>query len=330
MAAALVPMVSGSLGPVLPGSVNSIGSMTLLSMMMVHAALAITLYLLVGVSGVLTFGHGLYFALGVYISVIVTNTFEINYFASGAIAVVASAIISTFVNGLALKAGIVGYSMITLAFAEIMALAVGRGFLNSGGDTGVTLDDDLIPNAFRGLANTPRLFWLSLALLVVIYASVWFLERRTKFGHVWISIRENELRTEMLGYNVYGYKLVASVIASTMASICGVIYGLVVAGAQPDVAKVLFCLGLVVMVILGGRNVIWGALIGGLLHTYLNLRLPALIGAHEQSSLPRILEIPLSEPDFFIGICFVLVILFLPNGIASLFTRNRRLPLEPG
>ncbi len=107
-----------------------------------------------------------------------------------------------------------------------------------------------------------------------------------------------------------------------MASICGVVYGLVVSGAQPAVAQVLFCLGLVVMVILGGRHVIWGALIGGLIHTYLNLRLPAIMGAPGVSSLPKIIEIPLSQPDFIIGTCFVVAILFLPNGIASLFTRD--------
>ncbi len=125
----------------------------------------------------------------------------------------------------------------------------------------------------------------------------------------------------MLGYNVYGYKLVAAITASCLASVCGVVYGLVVGGAQPTVAQVLFCLGLVVMVNLGGRHVVWGALIGGLLHTYLNLRLPTVMGPGVESLL-KVLQIPLSEPDFIIVTCFVLVILFLPNGIASVFLKR--------
>ena len=181
------------------------------------------------------------------------------YLAAGLIAIGATTAISGVLNGLALRAGLVGYSMTTLAFAELMALGVGRGFLNSGGNTGATLSDDLIPGMFQGLGNTPRLFWLSLGLLIFVYATVWTLETKTKFRQVGYKSGKIELRTEMLGYNVYGYKLVAAITASCLASVCGVVYGLVVGGAQPTVAQVLFCLGLVVMVNLGGRHVVWGS-----------------------------------------------------------------------
>lgn len=316
-ALASLPFLHRSVGLVFPGPLDSVGTLTMLSMMLVIAALAMTLYLLIGVTGMLSFGHALYFALGAYGSVIITNTTGIPFFAAAAIAVVGSTLVAFLVNGLALRAGVIGFSMITLAFAELMALSVDRGYLGSGGDTGVTLNTTAMPEFFRGLANIPRLYWMSLLLVIIIYVVVRIGESHTRFGRVWVSIRENELRTESLGFNVYGYKLAAAVVASFLASVCGVAYALVTGGAQPDIAQVLYSLGLVLMVILGGRGVLWGALLGGLLYTYLTLRLPGLVGTLGLDGLPDFVAIPLSEPEFILGLCFVVIILFLPGGLAS-------------
>lgn len=311
------PFVHRSLGALLPGPINSVGSLTMLSMMLVIAALALTLYLLIGVAGMLSFGHALYFALGAYGSVMLANVTDLPFLVTAIISVVGATLVAIIINGLALRAGVIGFSMITLAFAELMSLGVDRGYLGSGGDTGVILQLESTPLVFRGISNIPNLYWMALGLVCVVYGLVWLAEHRSRFGRVWISIRENELRTESLGFDVYKYKLSAAVFASCLASVCGVAYALVTGGAQPDITQVLYSLGLVLMVILGGRGVIWGALLGGLLYMYLTLRLPGMLGASANVHVPDFIAIPMTQPAFLLGLCFVLIVLFLPGGIAS-------------
>jgi branched-chain amino acid transport system permease protein len=314
---AAFPFLRRSVGPILPGPLDSVGTLSLLTIMFVVGALAMTLYLLVGVTGMLSFGHGVYFAIGAYGTVIMSNTFALPLWASGLFAVVLSTAVSAVFNGLALRAGLIGFSMVTLAFAELLALNVAQGNFGSGGQTGLTLSSDMTPEAFRGIVNSRNLYWLALALMVVIFVVVRFVEAWTKFGEVLRGIRENELRAESVGYNVYGYKLTVAILASFLASVCGVVFALVIGGAQPDITQVLYSLGLVLMVILGGREVLWGALLGGLVYTYLNLRLSALVGPNVDSGLPDFLAVPLGQPAFILGTIFVLIILFLPGGLAS-------------
>lgn len=314
---ACFPFVYRSVGSLLPGPINSVGSLTMLSMMLVIAALALTLYLLIGVAGMLSFGHALYFALGAYGSVMLANVTNLPFLVTAIVSVAGATLVAIIINGLALRAGVIGFSMITLAFAELMSLSVDRGYLGSGGDTGVILQVESTPPVFRGISNVPNLYWMALGLLCAVYGLVWLAEHRSRFGRVWISIRENELRAESLGFDVYKYKLSAAVFASCLASVCGVAYALVTGGAQPDITQVLYSLGLVLMVILGGRGVIWGALLGGLLYMYLTLRLPGMLGASANVHVPDFIAIPMTQPAFLLGLCFILIVLFLPGGIAS-------------
>jgi branched-chain amino acid transport system permease protein len=154
----------------------------------------------------------------------------------------------------------------------------------------------------------------------------------TRLGRVWQAIRENELRVAVMGYNVYLYKLSVAAISGILAGICGIVYAIVLGGADPTVTGLFYSLGLIVMVTLGGKGRIWGALIGGVLYTYLQQRLPVLAGSDSVQSLPKALRIPLSEPQLLLGVVFLLFIFFLPGGLAQLITRmfgkRRRIPAD--
>src|SRR5439155_12962275 len=81
---------------------------------------------------------------------------------------------------------------------------------------------------------------------------------------------------------------------------------------------------LLIMVVLGGAGTRWGALLGGALYTYADSRLPDLAGSNAVQSLPGAFRKPLSEPLFILGTLFVLLVFFLPGGIAGLATRRAR------
>jgi branched-chain amino acid transport system permease protein len=95
-----------------------------------------------------------------------------------------------------------------------------------------------------------------------------------------------------------------------------------------------FTLSLLVMVVLGGAGARWGALLGGVLYTLLDQRLAVLASSPQITSLPGVLRVPLSQPLFLLGSLFVLVVLFLPGGLAGAIGRLRRgtepLPAPPG
>jgi branched-chain amino acid transport system permease protein len=215
--------------------------------------------------------------------------------------------------------------MVTLAFAQAgSVLAFKNPWQLTGGEDGFGADYTKLPDYFVGILNTKNLYWLALG-----YAAFVFLVGRWAInsspGHVWQAIRENELRTQVLGLRTFDFKLMSFVLASFLATLGGIVYLVLISGANPSVTTPDFTLVLLVMVVIGGTGSRWGAMIGGLVYTYLNHRLADLAGSSEVASLPKVLRTPLQEPLFILGALFILVVYFAPGGLARI-GRIRRTP----
>ena len=100
-------------------------------------------------------------------------------------------------------------------------------------------------------------------------------------------------------------------------------------GASPQVTTANFTLTLLVMVVIGGAGTKYGALLGGFLYTLLDQRLGALAGSSQVQDLPTIIRKPLSEPLFILGSLFILLVFFVPGGLAGIGTRVRGLRRLP-
>jgi branched-chain amino acid transport system permease protein len=101
------------------------------------------------------------------------------------------------------------------------------------------------------------------------------------------------------------------------------VYLLLQSGAVPRSVSTDLTITLLVMVVLGGVGSRWGAVVGGVLYTLLDQRLAALAASPAIKELPPVLRIPLSEPLFILGTLFILVVLFMPGGIAGAAGRLR-------
>lgn len=322
---AVLPYSGLSLPGVLPGPLNSPGTLQVLATCLVFAALALTYDVLFGFTGLLSFGHALYFAIGVYVTAIALTRWHWGLLPSALLAVACGLAVAAFVGAVSLRVQGIAFAMVTLAFAQAgSVLAVQDPLDVTGGEEGLGLDVSRVPDALVGVLNTRNLYWLALALVVVVFLVV-RVATRSPAGHVWAAIRENELRTTVLGLRTYTFKWAAFVLASTLASLCGVVYVLLVGGASVGVTTADFTLTLLVMVVLGGSGVRWGAMLGGFLYTLLDQRLGNLAGSEQIAALPSVLEVPMSQPLFLLGVLFVAVVLFLPGGIAAL-VRPRRAP----
>jgi branched-chain amino acid transport system permease protein len=99
---------------------------------------------------------------------------------------------------------------------------------------------------------------------------------------------------------------------------------LLIGSATPLVTTPAFTLSLLLMVVIGGTGTRWGAIVGGALYTFLDFRLPEWSGSQTVQDLPAVIETPLSEPLFVLGTLFILLVFFVPGGIAGIVSLRPR------
>ena len=321
VALALAPKLALSVPGVLPGPTYSPGTLQLLAVCLLVGALAVTYHLLFGVAGMLSFGHALYFAVGVYGLAIALQSWHLSLLPAALVTLAIGALTSLVVGAVSLRVSGIAFAMVTLAFAQAGSLLVYRNIGGkTGGEEGLGLSGARLPDALLGVVNTANLYWLALAVTVVVVAAVgWVASSRV--GAMMVAVRENELRVRVLGVRPYVVRLVAFVASGTLATVVGMGYLLVQGGANPRITTTSFTLSLLVMVVLGGLGSRWGALAGGVLYTLLDQRLGVLASSTTVTSLPDVLRVPLSQPLFLLGALFVLVVLFVPGGLAALVGR---------
>ncbi len=319
----VLPKLGFGLGALLPGALSSPGSLQVLALSLLFAGVALSYDLLFGVTGLLSFGHALYFAAGVYVSDIAVTEWHWSFVEACLMACAIGLCLALVVGWISLRTSGIAFAMVTLAFAQAGAIVVQKNPRSwTGGETGLGYDYTHVPAAFVGVVNTRNLYWLALGYAVAVALVVGWAVRSSP-GHVWQAIRENERRVEVLGLRTRGYKLLAFVLGSFLATAGGVVYLLVVGGADMSVTAPEFTLSLLVMAVLGGSGTIWGPLLGGFLYMYANQRLVAVGGSQAVQGLPGVFRTPLSQPLFVLGVLFMLVVFFLPQGIVGIGERGR-------
>jgi branched-chain amino acid transport system permease protein len=303
------------------GALNSPGTLQLLAICLVFGGLALGYDLMFGRTGMLSFGHALYFAAGVYGTAILLARTHWPLWMVGLTAIAASTSLAAVLGAVALRTKGIAFAMVTLAFAQVGAITVARnpGHL-TGGEEGLSIDGRRLPDGLVGVVNTVNLYWLAVAFIAVVA----FLVHRVAdapAGRVLAAVRDDDRRVDVLGLNPYRFRLLAFVIAGGLAAAGGVVYVLLVGGASPHVASSDLTLSLLVMVVLGGPGTRWGPLVGGVVFAFLDHRLTAAGSSDAVASLPSVLRGPLSQPLFILGTIFILVVYFFPGGLAGLARR---------
>ncbi len=322
-ALAFVPKIGLDIPKLFESPISSPGTLQLLAECLVFGGLALTYDVLFGFTGMLSFGHALYVALGVYLTAIAVTEWHWNFTEAVAFTALVSAVLSIVLGFVSLRVAGIAFAMVTLAFAQAGAvLALKDPHHWTHGEEGLSADFTKLPHAFVGIVNTKNLYWLSLAYLAAVFFIVrWAVDSSP--GRVWQAIRENELRVEVLGMRPRAYKLMAFVLSSVLATAGGVVYLLLFGGASLNVTEANFTLTLLLMVVIGGAGTRWGAVLGGVVYTYLNNRLGAIGSSSTIQGLPGVLRTPLSQPLFLLGVIFILIVVFLPGGLSGIAARGR-------
>lgn len=261
--------------------------------------------LLFGFTGLLSFGHALFFGGGAYGIAILANVYDLNYLEAFPIVLGLLFVLALVVGYAALQLSGVYFAIITLAFAQLGHEIVLQFNDVTGGVNG--LYSITIPDVAGFSLTDPMVtYYVTLVAVIAVYLG---LRRITAspFGRVLQGIRENEERIEMLGINTFRYKLASFVMAGIIGGFSGMLYPLFITFISPPVINWTTTGDILMMTLIGGFGSLWGPLLGSAF--YIGLK-TTLSGIFEQWLL-------------FTGIIFVIFVLFLPSGIAGIIGGDR-------
>lgn len=322
-ALAVVPKLDFSIPKLFDQPISSPGTLAILCACLLFGGLALTYDIQFGFTGLLSFGHALYVAVGVYIANIAITEWHWRFWPAILFTMLVAVVLSIVLGYVSLRVSGIAFAMVTLAFAQAGAvLALKDPHHWTHGEEGLGADYTKLPQEFVGIVNTKNLYWLCLAFLGVVFFVVrWAVDSSP--GRVWQAIRENEQRVEILGLRPQWYKLQAFVLSSVLAAAGGIVYMLLYSGSTLSVTQPNFTLTLLLMVVIGGAGSRWGAVLGGILYTYLYDRLIAIGSSSTVEGLPHAVRTPVEQPLFLLGVVFILIVVFLPGGLAGLVQRGR-------
>jgi len=238
----------------------------------IYAIFALSLELLVGMTGLVSLGHAAFLGVGAYVPVLATGggaAASLAWLLPAAVG--AAAAYALFVGALSLRTKGVYFIMVTLAFAQ-MAYFVFHDTKLGGGSDGIFLYAKPVL-AFGGspwvdLDDKHHLYYAVVAALVFTYGLLALLAR-SRFGHALTGIRVNEQRMRAAGFATYGYKLAAFVIAGALAGLAGFLLAVKDGAVNPELLSWHESGAVLLMIILGGIGSLRGAVVGAIAFTLL-------------------------------------------------------------
>jgi branched-chain amino acid transport system permease protein len=276
---------------------------------LIWGLLAMSLDILIGYTGMVSFGHSAFFGLGMYGAAAALLTVRPpNLWLAMLSGLVGAAVVAAFVAYFATRLRDIYFAITTLVFSQIFYVIIFTWTELTGGENGLTFRrPDL---SLLGLVSVPftsdTLHWFVLGVVTVSYL---VLRRVTQspFGMVLQAIRENEPRTRAIGYHVERYKIVAVMLSGVFAGLAGVLYALQNKFAAPDFVFFLISGEVVIFNVMGGIGTLVGPIVGAA--TFLLLR----------EGLSRFFTEYYLIP---VGIIFTAMVIFMPQGLLG-FLRRR-------
>ena len=277
--------------------------------MVIFAIFALGFDLLLGYTGILSFGQAAYFGVAGYSMGIICIHFKTPVLLGMLAGIVIGTLAAVLIGLLIIRKTGIYFAMLTIAFGQMFFFLASRWKTVTGGEDGLTG----IP---RGEISLGIFDWnlkgdLSFFYFVFVFfiaatlIKYWLIE--SHFGQVLKTIRENEKRAQVVGYNVRRYKLYSFVISGIFASLAGTLYAMFLRYMFPQTLDWVRSGNVVIMALVGGLGTLFGPILGAGVVTY----------------LMNFVSYYTKYWQFFVGAIFIIFILFLPRGIWGLVRRKR-------
>jgi branched-chain amino acid transport system permease protein len=266
--------------------------------------------IMMGFAGQLSLGHALYVGLGAYTAAALFFHFGVSPWASLPLALAVSGLAGAIIGFLAFRFGVAGvyFAILTIAFAEFARIGFDHwGWV--GGSAGLFVPvANYTQNDLWTLRGSPRMFYFVMLALTVLAFLLCHLLLRSRAGYYWQAIREDEEAAQALGVNAFRYKMYAVVLSAAMTSVGGIFFAFYYNNLFPEqVFNIGRSIELILGPIIGGVGTLFGPIVGAFLLT-------GLAEALREAMLRFGIDVPGAKQVFY-GICLLVVVMALPNGV---------------
>jgi branched-chain amino acid transport system permease protein len=296
--------------------------MTLFTRIVILGIAAVSLNLIMGFGGMVSFGHAAYLGIGGYVVGILAKEGINTGFVQWPLALVVSGLFALGVGALSLRTRGVYFIMITLAFAQ-MVYYIANGLDRYGGDDGLTIHKR---SEFAGpidLSNRYFFYYLCFALMLLTVYGVWRVVN-SRFGLVIQGARSNDRRMRAIGFPTFRYKLTCFVIAGVLCGLSGVLLANHTNFISPALMHWTRSGDLIVMAVLGGMGTVFGPVIGAVALLVLEEVLPHVTGFLAHLFTGKEVAAAREYWQLILGPMMLLIVLFARGGIDGLLASTRR------
>jgi branched-chain amino acid transport system permease protein len=275
---------------------------------------------MMGFAGQLSLGHSLYVGVGAYAAAALYVHFGLSPWIGLAASLVLCALAGAVIGFLAFRFGVAGvyFAILTIAFAEFARIGFDH-FTWVRGSSGLFLPvANYTENDLWNLRGSPVMFYYVMLALTVGAFVLCHALLRSRMGYYWLAIRESPEAAQALGVNTFRYKMYAVVLSAAMTSVAGVVYAFYYNNLFPEqIFHISRSIELILGPIIGGIGTLAGPLIGALLIT-------GLAEGMRELMLQLGIDVP-GVKQVFYGLCLLLVVMFLPNGVWPPLARKLKL-----
>ena len=275
---------------------------------LIWGLLAMSSDILIGYTGMVSFGHSAFFGMGMYGAAAALIMFSPpNLWLAVAFGLVASAGVALFVAYFSTRLRDIYFAITTLIFSQIFYVIIFTSTELTGGENGLSFSRPRLSlfGMFPVRFTTETMHWFVLAVVVASYL---ILRRimHSPFGMVLQSIRENEARTRAIGYPVQQYKMIAVMLSGLFAGLAGALYAIQKEFAAPDFVYFLVSGETVIYNVMGGIGTLVGPFVGAAFFLLLRETFSRLLTEHYL--------IP-------VGVIFIAMVIFMPQGLLGFARR---------
>ena len=276
--------------------------------------------IMMGFAGQLSLGHAIYVGLGAYTSAALYVHFGIGPWIGLLVAIPVAMACGAIIGFLAFRFGVAGvyFAILTIAFAEFSR--IGFDHINFvGGSAGLFLPvAQYTQNDLWNLRGKPVMFYYVMLVLAVAAFLLCHALLRSRMGYFWQAIREDEEAARALGIDAFRYKMFAVIISAGMTAVAGVFFAFYYNNLFPEqVFHISRSIELILAPIIGGIGTLFGPVIGAFVLTGLSEGMTELLHAIG-------VDVPGAKQVFY-GVCLLVVVMALPDGIWPWLARRFRL-----
>ena len=280
----------------------------------VWAAFALAYDLAFGRTGLVSFGHAMFFGIGGYTFVLAILHGGFSFWPALLIGLVMTALFSIAVGFIALRVTGHAFVIITVIFGAIVELAAASARSVTQGEDGLTftMSQLMLGPLAVSLADPVSRYLVFLAAFLAVYLICWWIGR-SSLGLVLDGIRQNERRVAMLGYRVSLYKMIAFTVSGTLSGLAGVFFAILNFHISSEVFHIAVSMNPLTAALVGGAGTVLGPVIGAVI----------------VFALSDLLRSVIVYSDLVIGAVLILIVLVAPRGLGGLWIHRRKADAAP-